>query len=250
MRPDASQKLAAVAPKKGPNKAIIAAILAIVLLAVAFSAYFITQRGNSEANTAATQPGQIPKGATSGGKGFTVYPEKAKSGVNTVDVYEDFQCPYCKQMEQSAGKKLEELAKDGKIKLNYHVLSFLDNGLKNDASARSANAAFCAADQGKFLEFHNKVFANQPAKEGEGYTDDQLKGWGKDVGLSEAQAKVFNKCVDDNHYSNYVKATNDTMGTDKVTGTPTIKVNGEDLSNSETNSLLEGSDPTDIVTKK
>ncbi len=57
-------------------------------------------------------------------------------------------------------------AQQGKVKLVYHVKNFLDDNLGNDSSTRAGNAAFCAADAGKFQEFHNQVFANQPAHGG------------------------------------------------------------------------------------
>ena len=74
------------------------------------------------------------------------------------------------------GSTFQEQAQAGKIKLVYHVKNFLDDNLRNDSSTRAANAAFCASDAGKFREFHNTIFPNQPANEGDGYTDAQLKG--------------------------------------------------------------------------
>ena len=44
--------------------------------------------------------------------------------------------------------------------------NFLDDNLRNDSSTRAGNAAFCAADAGKFQEFHDAVFPNQPAQRG------------------------------------------------------------------------------------
>ena len=48
--------------------------------------------------------------------------------------------------------------------------NFLDDNLRNDSSTRAANAAFCASDAGKFQEFHNTIFPNQPATEGDGWS--------------------------------------------------------------------------------
>ena len=251
MRPDASQKLAAAGPKKsGPSKALIAAIVAIVVALAAVLAWWqLSKDDNSSSSTAKSSVSATPKGALADGKGFPVYADKAKGNVNTVEIYEDFQCPFCKQLEDAAGAKTEKLAADGKIKLTYHVLSFLDANLQNDASAKSANAAFCAADQGQFLKFHNSVFANQPTKEGQGYTEQQYLQWGKDAGISGGAYEAFTKCVKSNSHGDYVKKTNDRMGPDNVTGTPTVKVNGKAISDSDMQALMTGADPTGILTK-
>ena len=86
------------------------------------------------------------------------------AGAPTVDLYEDFQCPICAQFEAALGSTFQDLAAQGKLKLNYHVLNFLDDktGAKNSTPA--ANGAFCAAADGKFQEFHNAVFASQVAE--------------------------------------------------------------------------------------
>ena len=86
----------------------------------------------------------------------------ARASAPTVDLYEDFQCPACKQFEAPLGSTIQGLAPQGKIKLVYHVMNFLDDNLRNDNSTRAANGAFCAADDGKFQEFHDAVFPNQP----------------------------------------------------------------------------------------
>jgi protein-disulfide isomerase len=141
-----------------------------------------------------------------------------------VDVYEDFQCPICGAVEQNVGARLEQLANDGQIRLVYHIMSFLDTNLRNDSSVRATNATGCALAQGKFLEYHNEVFANQPAVEGDGYTDDQLIQFAQTVGMPDMAS--FQKCVADDTYGAWVTQMEINSENDGVTGTPTIKVNG------------------------
>jgi protein-disulfide isomerase len=76
--------------------------------------------------------------------------------------------------EEVFGATLASMAQAGDVKLVFHTLSFVDLDLKNDSSSRSANAAACAADAGRFPGYHSAVFAGQPEKEGAGYTDAQL----------------------------------------------------------------------------
>ena len=49
-----------------------------------------------------------PPGATEDGTGIVV-----GSGPVTIDVYEDYLCPACKQFEQTSGPTLEQLVGDG-----------------------------------------------------------------------------------------------------------------------------------------
>jgi len=142
-----------------------------------------------------------------------------------VDVYEDFQCPICGAVEQNVGALLEHLANDGQIRLVYHIMSFLDINLKNDSSKRAANAAGCAQDQGLFFEYHNEVFANQPATEGAGYTDDQLIQFAETVGIPDMNR--FKQCVADDTFGNWVTQMEINSENRQVTGTPTLMVNGK-----------------------
>ena len=125
-----------------------------------------------------------PSAATGPGGGIVVNPGKAKPGAPTLDLYEDFQCPICGQLEKLFGAQIRSLAAAGDVKLVTHTMSFLDDNLHNDSSLRAASAAACAADAGRFGPYHDAVYAGQPAKEGQGYTDAQLEGFAKTAGIT------------------------------------------------------------------
>lgn len=220
-RPDASDKLAATKPKEGPPKALIGAVIAVVLVIVAGAAFLMTDPfGKLEAKG--------PQNSQPEGNGLVMYPGKAKPGVPTVELWEDFQCPGCGGLEKNNGKSIQQMAAAGDIKLTVHVMSFLDQNLNNDSSSRAANAAFCAADAGKFPEYHSAVFAGQPAEEGQGFTDKQLKQtFASAAGITGAAATTFTKCVDEGTYKDYAKDTLKRSNDDGINGTPTIKINGK-----------------------
>ena len=117
------------------------------------------------------------------------------SGVPVLDYWEDFQCPLCKQMEDSSGAAVRALVASGSVVVNYHMLSFLDDNLHNDSSRRSANAFACSAASGQQGAYHDTVYAHQPAEEGGGYTDAQLLQFGQDVGISGDAFTTFSDCV-------------------------------------------------------
>lgn len=224
-RPDATERLKAAAPKQGPSKVLIASVITIILVVAGFAAFLVTQNGTS-GNAA------VPKGATADGNGILLYPSvKPSSGAKTLNVYEDFQCPICEQFETNNGKQMNAMAKAGEVKVTVHIMSFLDDKLGNDSSKRAANAAFCAADADRFAEYHSTVYANQPTTEGTGYTDAQLKSFGKTAGISGSALDTFNKCVTDQKYKDYVNLTETKSGKNGVNGTPTFFINDKELSN-------------------
>lgn len=236
-RPDRSAEIKSLAPPKGPSRAVIAAIVAVVVLIVAGGAFFVSQSQQTDVNAA---NGSLPKGAIAGGKGILPYPGVAKAGVPTVDIYEDFQCPICNEFEKANGSQVMAMAKAGKIKLTYHVLSFLDDNFNNDGSLIAANGSFCAADAGKFEQYHTANFAGQPSQEGVGYTQAQIKGFGAKAGITGSALNTFNSCVSSKKYDKYVQATQTAASKNNVNGTPTFVFNGKQLANtgSEYQTLL------------
>lgn len=136
--------------------------------------------------------------------------------------FADFQCPYCGRHHQSVEPSLvEEYVKTGKANIVYKHLAFL-----GPESVGAAVAAECAADQGKFWEYHDYLFEHQAGENQGAFTQDKLLAFGKDIGLDSA---AFEKCVKDGETLSRVQA--DTAEAQKfgVGSTPTFFVNGEPL---------------------
>jgi protein-disulfide isomerase len=95
--------------------------------------------------------------AVSADNGYAIEFNADLAGVPVIDIYEDFQCPICQQFEALNGKYISSLANEKKAVVRFHSLSFL-----GAESVRAANAAACANDEGKFLDYHLGMYANQP----------------------------------------------------------------------------------------
>jgi protein-disulfide isomerase len=227
MRPDASKKLAAATPKKGPNPVVIGAVVAAVLIVGVVVAILVGSSGKtSTGSTGAAKP----KGVVAGDAGgILANASTAKSNAPTLDLYEDFQCPVCGALEKAMGPTMASMAKAGDIKLVVHTLSFLDDNLKNDSSKRSANAVACASDAGRFLEYHAAVFAAQPAQEGAGYTDAQLTQFASEAGITGAALTTWQKCTTSGQHNQYVADTQDAAGRAGINSTPTVMLNGKNI---------------------
>jgi len=233
-RPDASQKLAATKPKDGPSKGLIGGVIAAILVVAVVIGVFVTQANKSSGSYSST----VPVGGTKDAKGLRAYPSvKLQSGAPTVDIYEDFQCPICNELEKANGQQILADAKAGKIKLVWHLMTFLEDNFNNKpASTIAANGLYCAADAGKAAEYHKATFAGQRPEsqesKGDSFTLSDIKKYGKEAGITGAALTKFNSCVDKRSYGKYVAATMTNASKAGVTGTPTMFINGKEISSS------------------
>ena len=140
----------------------------------------------------------------------------------TLDVYEDFLCPYCKHnLEDPYGKDITKAIADGSLRVNYHVLDLLDNETTPAGySLRAGNAALAAAKAGRFAEFHAALYNAQPTEGQAGYTNDQLVDIGRKAGITGQQ---FADEVNGGTFDSEVRSQTDTAR-DSVNfkGTPTV----------------------------
>lgn len=199
--------------------------VAVLVVVLGILAIGIMQSKKNDAPPSADSP--LPTGVTTAyGYGF---PVNAADGVPTVEIFEDFQCPACANLEQAYGPLIQQEAEAGNIKLVYRPMVFLDSNLNTDHSLRAANAFGCAITGGVGEQYHSVVFANQPTQEGDGWTDDQLKAFGGQAGLTGDAQSTFEKCVDDGTYEGWSQLSNDAAFDAGVSGTPTIFVDGKEL---------------------
>lgn len=173
------------------------------------------------------------------------YPLDPAAGTPVLQVWEDFQCPICKEFEATYGSSLKKLAQDGTVKVVYRPTIFLDYsqlGLGTDhASARATSAWGCAIDAGVGEAYHSTVFANQPT-EGVGYTQDVLKQFGATAGLSGGALTTFESCVDQQTYLGWASNSYQAFQDNGIPGTPNLVLNGKELPDS-----VRGLSPADFV---
>jgi len=182
----------------------------------------------STAQAASVTP--LPKGASAtNGYGIVLNASAAK----TVDIWEDFQCPFCNAFEGKAATYLNTQIKAQKIKVVYHMLSFI-----GAESVLAANAAGCASDAGKYVEYHGALFKNQPANENSGkWTAKSLIALGKSVGIKSA---TFASCVNTKKYAKWVAAVENSASAAKISSTPTVFVNGKEIDRNTAYGTLDG----------
>lgn len=90
----------------------------------------------------------------------------AREAPVTVDVFEDFGCPHCKDFEAESGTALAAAVQAGQLRVRYHLLTFQDGQSKSGSySSRGAGAILCVARNGQdgdvkvFNRLHADLFA-------------------------------------------------------------------------------------------
>jgi protein-disulfide isomerase len=143
-----------------------------------------------------------------------------KDATVTIVEFSDFQCPYCRAAEPALkdvrakyGDKIKLVYMDFPLGMHQHAMD-------------AAIAGRCAADQDKFWQFHDAMFADQSKLDA-----DSLKANAAKVGLD---TKKFDSCFDAKAGAAGVKADQAEGERLGVSGTPTFFVNGREMVGAET----------------
>ncbi len=106
----------------------------------------------------------------------------------------------------------------GKVKLIYRHLLQLGDG-----SVRTAEASECAADQGKFWQMHDTLYARQREVYGASDLDATLAGFAKDLQLD---AQSFGECMATNKQLQFVQDDYEATKREGVQFRPVFDING------------------------
>ena len=152
-----------------------------------------------------------------------------------LSIYEDFQCPHCRDFEKAFGPTITKLVDSGAVAVDYYMVALpgLDKG-NHGYSTRAANAGYCVGDENKdaFARFHAALFAQQP-EEGSGIGPDNsaLIETARQSGVTGGVAD----CINRGRYDDMVKGL---ASASTITATPTIRLNGQDISPAKPEELV------------
>jgi protein-disulfide isomerase len=134
----------------------------------------------------------------------------------TIVEFSDYQCPYCQRQEEA----LKQIVARYPAQVRLVVMDFpLD--MHADAR-RSAKAAACADQQGRFWEMHDRLFANQGALD-----EDELKTDASQLGLDGPR---FAACLHSPEAEQRVAQSQREGEEAGVDGTPALFLNGRPFS--------------------
>lgn len=135
-----------------------------------------------------------------------------------VTEYGDYQCPGCKSFALEIVPKIKaDFVDTGQVRFAFRQMAFI-----GDESILAAEATECANDQGKFWEYHEKVYQNQGGENVGTYTVDSLTTWAGEVSLDTAK---FKSCLTSHKFRGKVRQETNTGSNQGVYSTPALFIN-------------------------
>ena len=145
----------------------------------------------------------------------------------TIIEFGDYQCPICRLFwKETLPRIRKEYIDTGQVKLVFRDFPLPVHSM----AVPAAMATECAEDQGRFWEFHDKVYREQDRRAREGevaeFRVNDLKRWAADIKLDTT---AFNECLDSAKYKPEVAADYATAMGVGLQGTPVFFINGRAL---------------------
>jgi protein-disulfide isomerase len=217
-----------IMPKSSSPILVALLVIAAFLIGVLFTKVQYLEKGQPTggANQQAAAPAANPQqGAPAAGAKVNVavgnFPVKGdpKAKVTIIE-FADFRCPFCEQFfSQTEPQILKDYVDTGKVRFAFRNFAFL-----GPASVVAANASECANDQGKFWEFYDYLYKNQPSESDTSmYNVDTLSQAAVSLGMD---GTAFANCL--NNKTDDAKAAKDLSDGQAagVNGTPSFFING------------------------
>lgn len=144
----------------------------------------------------------------------------ASSAPVTIIEFADFQCPFCKEASNTLKQLLASYGSNVRLIFKHMPLS------NHQWAFQAAQAAVCAGEQGKFWEYHDRLFERSID-----LSAGALKQYAADLGLKTDE---FNTCMGSEHSRSIVLRDVEEAKRAGVLGTPTFIVNGRVLRGAKT----------------
>lgn len=141
--------------------------------------------------------------------------------VGRLVLFEDPQCPYCRQFEEMSGAVIRAAWQRGEVAVEYRMRCFL--GIE---SVRANNALALAAEANRFDELRSELFASQPDEGSGGFTNEDLLALGQRVGLTDHE---YVTGVRTGRYEPWALRVEDEFQRQDPRGTPAAVFNGTAL---------------------
>jgi protein-disulfide isomerase len=198
-----------------------AVALGISVLLVAAGGYVLTKGSNSPR---VIDDSNLPQPSPQSGITSSEQPAEVRLIIGnpqaklTILEYSDPQCPICKRFfEQTEPQLLREYIDTGKANLEIKVETHI-----GPASKIAGGAWYCAAEQGRFRDFHDQTFTRQGREQ---FTAALMKSIAGKIGLDQAK---FDECLDDGKYAARVESDNHEAG-QRINGTPTFFIGNQKI---------------------
>ena len=155
-------------------------------------------------------------------EGVTVT-EHSKGGADAAVVlteYSDFQCPACQAFEPVVAQVLAQYGQKIRFEYKHYPLPI------HQFAIQAAQASEAAAQQGKFFEYHDRLFAEQKTWSTSQTPQVLFLQYAQDLGLNVAQ---FKRQMQSSVIKDAVKKAQKDAGNMGLTSTPSFFLNGQKM---------------------
>jgi protein-disulfide isomerase len=222
------------AKKQKVRRQLIVVGAVVGVLAAAGGVAFAITKMNEPTGWDAAKDQKLVKPADvtgASGTGIVIGEPGAKK---TVDVYEDLRCPACAQYEQGPGPLVLKGVENGKYKVKMHLGDLIDGNLGGTGSKNAISALGASLNVSKdaFLDYHAKLYSVKfhPQEQGpDKFADDSYLLKVADTVPALKGDSDFKKAVKEGTYDKWALNMVADFKKGKVEGTPTIRIDGEDV---------------------
>jgi protein-disulfide isomerase len=144
----------------------------------------------------------------------------------TIVEFADFGCPYSEESSHAVRELALQYPDD--VRFIYRDFPLTD---LHPIAQKAAEAGECAQDQGRFWEYHDKLYQNQSS-----LTEERLLEFADELNMNPFQ---FQACLDSGRYSQEVLDDLQDGVDAGVRGTPTFFINGNRIAGAIPKDILE-----------
>ena len=163
----------------------------------------------------------------------------ADGGSSNITMVEfgDYQCQYCARFHnETKNQIISNFVDTGQIRFVFK--DFVINDLPSDrASTLAAEASYCAADQGKYWQYHDELYDNSRGENTGWVTENSLKQFATRIGIPNLTE--FSGCLENHTHRDLVEANTQLASGIGLRSTPSFVI----ISNETVPIAIEGAQP-------
>lgn len=237
--------------RKTNKKVVIAGIALAVIMVGGTLAAFLPSGSNPTNSSNSSSNNQNPNEIIQ--KLYNPVVQNASAlGSSTADItmieFADYQCQSCAKFQREVRDDiLRNFVNTGQVRflfkdfiVNNDMPSTTTTTTVDEPSTLAAEASYCAAEQGKYWEYHNKLYQNAEAENTDWVTIDNLKQIANNAGIGDQMQ--FSGCLESHKHSKTVKENDDLARSIGLQSTPTFIL----LSNRTQPLAIQGDQPYSI----
>jgi protein-disulfide isomerase len=205
---------------------IVGVPLAALALSGALIALSLASRGGEESSGADQTPAATQRLCASGSVPVNGRVCGQDSAPVKIVELSDYQCPFCKRFVDGTEPEVEtEYIQKGLVQLEFRYFAITGGNAPPDENEATlaAEAAECANDQGRFWEYHYKLYAEQHGENQGAFVPERLKQFATDLGLDRAE---FDACLDSHEHIGLIEELRNQAAAAGARGTPSFLING------------------------